>query len=120
MRGWAFRIVPEGWERLSGGGLRRRDLDATATVSEDALHGPLRDYVESRVEPGVEHQGPFAANMEGAEEALILTVFRDGGAQRTIYARRGAVVGILTMKGPAPANGDFIEIVRGASFGLTR
>jgi ABC-type sugar transport system ATPase subunit len=68
---------------------------------------------------GVELQGPVEARMEGAEEALLLTVTsetKDGEriTQRQIYARSGEVVGILTLSGAE--NQDLIEIVRGASF----
>jgi hypothetical protein len=70
---------------------------------------------------GVEFQGPSEARMEGADEALLLTVnseTRDGlrVTQRQIYARSSEVVGILTLTGLHAANLDLIEIVRGASF----
>jgi hypothetical protein len=116
MNGWAFRIVPDGWEPLPGGGLRHRDLHATAAASAVALQTSLRAYVESQIEPGADFQGPHVASMGGSGEALLLTVFRLGIAQRSIFARSGDVVGILTMTGPPSANRDFIEIVRGASF----
>jgi hypothetical protein len=128
--GWGFNIIPEGWTPLDGIGLLDREGDgfraSAAGVEELLPEGKmLRDYVDVQMEVaksqlvGVELQGPVEARMEGAEEALLLTVTsetKDGEriTQRQIYARSGEVVGILTLSGAE--NQDLIEIVRGASF----
>jgi hypothetical protein len=130
--GWGFNIIPAGWTMLEGVGLRQDaggGFRGSATGLEESLPEgkTLRDYVGVQIEVaksrlnGVEFQGPAEARMEGSEEALLLTVVsvaKDGlrVTQRQIYARSGDVVGILTLGGPAAANQDLIEIVRGASF----
>ncbi len=130
--GWGFNVVPEGWSAMEGVGLVREDgaeFRASATGAEDALPEgkSLREYLDVQVTAAMsqlkepEIREPSEARMEGAEEALLLTLSsetQDGlrVTQRQIYARSGEVVGILTLSGLAAANQDFIEIVRGASF----
>jgi pSer/pThr/pTyr-binding forkhead associated (FHA) protein len=130
--GWGFNIIPAGWTMLEGVGLRQDagEFRGSATGLEESLPEgkTLRDYVGVQMEVArsrhmgtAEFQGPAEARMEGSEEALLLTVTsesKDGVrvTQRQIYARSGDVVGILTLSGPAAANQDLIEIVRGASF----
>ncbi len=130
--GWGFNIIPEGWTMLDGVGLRQDiggQFRASAAALEESLPQgkTLRDYVEAQMEAAkwrhmgtAEFQGPAEARMEGAEEALLLTIGSEAKGvrvtQRQIYARSGPVVGILTLSGLAAANQDLIEIVRGASF----
>jgi len=129
--GWGFNIVPDGWKSMAGVGLCRDGgaFQASATGVEEPLPDgkTLREYIGVQIELAKsrlarpEIQEPVEANMEGSEEALLLTVSSDanGGVrvtQRQIYARSAGVVGVLTMSGLAAANQDFIEIVRGASF----
>jgi hypothetical protein len=130
--GWGFNIIPKGWEPLDGIGLRGAsggEFRPSATGLEESLPEgkTLRAYVELQMEVAksrlkdAEFRGPADARMEGAEEALLLTVSSDAKdgvrvPQRQIYARSGDVVGILTLSGLAAANQDLIEIVRGASF----
>jgi hypothetical protein len=130
--GWGFNIIPAGWTMLEGVGLRQDaggEFRGSATGLEESLPEgkTLRGYVDVQMEvaksrlTSAEFQGPAEARMVGSEEALMLTVAsetKEGGrvTQRQIYARSGDVVGILTLSGPAAANQDLIEIVRGASF----
>lgn len=130
--GWGFNIVPEGWTALENVGLidRRNDaFHASATAVEESLPEgtSLAGYVRTQMDAAtsrlatVEFQGPATAQMEGSEEALLLTLTsetQDGArvTQRQIYARSSDVVGILTMSGLAAVNQDFIDIVRGANF----
>jgi type III secretion system (T3SS) inner membrane Yop/YscD-like protein len=131
MGGWGLNIIPDGWKPMDGIGLIREDAGfrANAAGLEESLPEAkmLRAYIDVQIEvaksqlKAAEIEGPVEASMEGADEALLLTVSsdtKDGGrvTQRQIYARSGDVVGILTMTGSAAANQDFIEIVRGASF----
>ena len=129
--GWGFNIVPDGWKPLDGVGLRQdgAEFRASATGMEESLADgkTLRAYIDVQVEAakprlaGAEFQGPVEAQMEGSEEALLVTVTSDAAngsrvVQRQIYARSADVVGILTLSGLANASQDFIEIVRGTSF----
>jgi pSer/pThr/pTyr-binding forkhead associated (FHA) protein len=128
--GWGFNIIPNGWKHSEGIGLLRAggEFRASAAGLEEPLpkEKTLREYVELQMElaksqlKGAVFQGPGEAQMQGAEEALLLTVSSDAEGkritQRQIYALSGDIVGILTMTGLPETNQEFIEIVRGASF----
>jgi hypothetical protein len=130
--GWGFNIIPEGWKPMEGVGLIHQggaEFRASAACLEEPWPEAktLRGYIELQLKvaksrlKAPEFQGPADARMNGAEEALLLTVSSDASdglriAQRQIYARSGNIVGILTMSGLAAVNRDLIEIVRGATF----
>jgi hypothetical protein len=135
--GWGFNIIPQGWKPVDGIGLifqadsqqAGSQFRASVAALEESLPEAktLGDYVDVQIEvaksqlKAAEIQGPAEARMQGADEALLLTVSSDAKdgmriTQRQIYARNGDVVGILTMSGLAAVNQDFIEIVRGANF----
>jgi hypothetical protein len=111
--GWGFGSVPQGWEAQEGMGLRlagNPSFCATMTAVEEPLSPelPLEQYIENQIRlaqaqvPGIEAVSPSKARLQGAEEALALSVTSPapGGGrvvQRQLYALAAGVVGVLTV-----------------------
>jgi hypothetical protein len=110
---WVLNSVPAGWEVVEEYGIQeagREGVPASAMVSEEPLPSgmTLDEFVQSQIgslrqylrDPRIERSGTPA--ISGADDALALDVrykTRDGQGiyYRSIYARRGDRVGLLTL-----------------------
>lgn len=133
---WVLTSVPAGWEVVEEYGIQeagREGVPASAMVSEEPLPSgmTLDEFVQSQIgslrqylrDPRIERGGTPA--ISGAEDALVLEVrykTRDGQGiyYRSIYARRGDRVGVLTLKTLEAdwprVRAVFEEILSGVSF----
>jgi hypothetical protein len=133
---WGLNAIPEGWKMLEGVGLLWEAKDGfqpNAAALEDALPEgqTLAEYVSAQMDAAKVHltdaefQGPLEAKVEGAEQAMLLTVrslAKNGELvlQRQLYALSGSTVGVLTLsvadRQAAAMNPALGEIARGANF----
>jgi hypothetical protein len=133
---WAFTHLPEGWEVKEEFGMQcaRKDrFPSTVTVAEEMLPGEpaLQHFVESQVsmlrqylrEPKIEAVLP--PPISGVEERAAVEVryaTKDGETIffRRVYARRGRLVGTITLttleKELAEVQQAFDAITTGAKF----
>ena len=111
--GWGFASIPEGWEGQAGMGLRLAGNPAflaTMTAVEEPLPADtaLAQYVENQVRmaesqvAGLEARRPVEAGLQGAEQALALSMTSPapGGGrivQRQLYVLAAGVVGVFTV-----------------------
>ena len=111
--GWGFASIPQSWEAQEGMGLRlagNPPFLATMTVVEEPLPADtsLAQYVANQVRmaksqvPGLEASPPREARLQGAEQALALSMTSPapGGGrivQRQLYVLAAGVVGVFTI-----------------------
>lgn len=110
---WRFGVIPAGWQPMEGFGVQMEKKDgfpASVVATEEQLFegGTLAQFVEAQVtmlrqylrEPQFEAALP--PSIPGAEETVALDVrysTKEGENiyYRRVYARAGAVVGVLTL-----------------------
>jgi hypothetical protein len=110
---WRFGVIPAGWQPMEGFGVQQEKKDgfpASVVATEEQLFegGTLSQFVEAQVtmlrqylrEPQFEAALP--PSIPGADETIALDVrysTKEGEniSYRRVYARAGAVVGVLTL-----------------------
>ena len=110
---WRFGVIPMGWQTMEGFGVqvdKKEGFPASVVATEEQLFegGTLAQFVEAQVtmlrqylrEPQFEAALP--PSIPGADETVALDVrysTKEGESifYRRVYARAGAVVGVLTL-----------------------
>ncbi len=110
--GWGFAKIPEGWSLAEGVGFRHSEeqpFRANMSAVEELLpkNHTLSQYVDLQIQLGRKHisgaefKGPVAAKVNGASEALALSMMapvQEKGRliQNQLYALHNGVVGVFT------------------------
>jgi hypothetical protein len=125
---WRFGVIPMGWQTTEGFGVqveKKEGFPASVVATEEQLFegGTLAQFVEAQVtmlrqylrEPQFEAALP--PSIPGADETVALDVrysTKEGQSifYRRVYARAGAVVGVLTL---TTLEKDLAEVRKGFS-----